>query len=122
MMMSCWRWLVLGGLAIMLSSCQDPAYKTEREIRDAYIEHNAERYWSREQVSPENVEAIVKRFERRNKWHAEHLDKMLKKTNDRFESDNKRWFEEQSRREEELLELLKGNPDKIPDTWGRMVY
>jgi hypothetical protein len=114
--------LALASLAIVLSSCQDPAYQTERERRDAYIERNLEQYWSREQVSPANVEAIVKRFDEWNKRHDEYLKKMLKKTNERFESDNRRWFEEQSRREEEILEQLKGDPESIPGTWGRMVY
>ena len=116
------RWSLLPVLAVALSSCQDPAYKTKQAAREDRIERTLGLHLSREQAGSENIEALAELDKEMQKRYAERLAKTIKLINERNKYDNKRWIEMRSLREEHLRRLLEGKPEDIPEVWGKMIY
>ena len=115
-------WTVLLALTATLTGCLDPAYRTKRAIRDGWIDRDLMLHLAREDVSPENIEALAELDKELQKRYSERLDKTFKMIHERYEYDNRRWEEMRPIREERLRRLLEGKPEEIPEAWRKMTY
>ena len=109
-------------VAVLLTSCQDPVYKTKREARDARIREALASLEAREQRSPGNLNELEDTRRRFRKQHEKQLEQTLKMIERRHRRANDEWLRVRPLREDEIKELLGGEPEDIPEIWAKLIY
>jgi hypothetical protein len=111
----------LGGLCLF-TACHRPAWEAAKDERMQKIDDKRCLIQNRETSRPERLEWMKKRIHRSHCYNVEHLESARALVHREWESDKTRWCEERCKRRAFARDQWYGNPEKIPDTWAKMVY
>ena len=102
--------------------CQDPDYKAKQAIREGRLDEYLDKFATSEKERSERIEALrALHFELQTEY-ARSLEKTLKLIEESYLKDQEHWLEQKPMREEKVYSILGGKPERIPGTWGKMVY
>lgn len=102
--------------------CSDPRFKAAQAARDERIEHLRELREDREQVHERSLEWVKGGAKRNEAAHEQKLDNTLTMIEERSARRLMEWHDKRPRRQAWFARLMGGAPERIPDTFAKMLY
>jgi len=113
-------WILAGILAA--AGCNDPKYKAKRAVRDGSLEEYLDEFSRMEADRPERIDAIKALHAELEARHAQQMESTLKRIEQSYLEDKQDWMIGAPSRKEKIHDILSGQPEEMPDVWGRMAY
>jgi hypothetical protein len=102
--------------------CSDPRFKATQAARNERIKHLRELRTDREQVHERSIEWVKEVAKRNEAAHEQKLDNTLTMIEERSARRLMEWHDKRPRRQAWFARLMGGAPERIPDTFAKMLY
>ncbi|MEK6800095.1 MAG: hypothetical protein AABZ12_14115 [Planctomycetota bacterium] len=119
------RAVLLLALALGLtttSACTDPKFREAQAVRGARVKHQLDAYAKHDAAGKERIADLLRRAEQAERDRRNQLADASAKMTRQYQTELRRWSEEEKKRQARLKDILNGSPKDIPKTSVRIVY
>ena len=122
-MMKTYRaWGGVAVVAVLFVGCQDPAYDAALTQHQANFDRLLADAHAREAAGPDNLKELALTSKELERLYAHRLGETLEQIQRKYRRDQERWQREAPLRRKRFDQMMKGHPERIPETWGKMTY
>lgn len=107
---------------LTVGGCHDPRFIKQTELRKNRIENHLANYHEYDAGGPKRMKRTADTFKALQAKHKKSLASTTALVKKMHQRDVDRWRSQRDLRRERTRTHLRGKPEQINDTWGRMVY
>jgi len=106
----------------VLNGCNDPRFIAQRDLRHRRIERRLAEYRQHDAAGPQRIQRTLAIHEQLKDEHEKSLAKTCALCKKLHEDRVERWRSQRDLRRQRARDILYGHPERIGDTWAKMVY
>ncbi|MBI1827779.1 MAG: hypothetical protein HY287_07665 [Planctomycetes bacterium] len=119
----CLQFAVIFTSGMVVAACNKAQYYKKTAEREDRIDHMFEGIQKREAARPEHIDHLIENIEESEARRPENLERIRELFEKDYERNCYNWCGEGAeKRREYLRKMVRGQPENIAGTWGKMVY
>jgi len=109
-------------LSLGQAACNDALWDAAWDDRQKNLHGVYDRWVKSEEVRPMNLAELDQTSRELQELYAERLQWTLEAVHNKAQRDVENWHHIAPIRAEQIGEMMRGNPENIPENWAKMVY